>query len=437
MEKLSISCFAGLRDATFSLRPVTVLIGPQATGKSVVAKLLYFFRGVPVSIIEAVDNGIDWGQFRQDTENRFLRFFPPGTWGKNEFELDYSREEQVLGISGKRDGKGTDEPSVRLRLNEALREAFHSLADSLPKGADKGEESADSAGKQRLAWRESAVETLQQRFGTESGFQQIFVTAARAFVSQAKASVFTQLREGGALDPFVVEFGSFLEQTRNVLTHRGFYGNGKSASRATTASRRKDLQTLHEILARILRGKLVRTDAGEAVVAADGRVVPINLASSGQQEVLPLLLLLSRFFLIHHVHGRSIYVEEPEAHLFPFAQREIVDLLVEISNRRQDDMEVVLTTHSPYILTSLNNLLKAGQRYSEADATTKQKLAKIVPVSRALAPDRLAAYALNDGQNKSIVDEETGLIDPEAIDRVSEILAEEFHSLLWEGREDE
>ena len=108
--------------------------------------------------------------------------------------------------------------------------------------------------------------------------------------------------------------------------------------------------------------------------------------------------------------------------------------MIETFNLRQDQMELVLTTHSPYVLTSLNNLLKAGQRYAEADAPLKEKLAAVIPETRALRVEHLAAYALDGGEVSDIVDKESGLIDAAASDTVSEILAEQFHQLLWEGR---
>ena len=82
----------------------------------------------------------------------------------------------------------------------------------------------------------------------------------------------------------------------------------------------------------------------------------------------------------------------------------------------------------------MNNLLKAGQRYAEAEEPLKEKLAAIIPEARALQVEHLAAYALDGGEVRNIVDGESGLIDAAAIDTVSEILAEQFHQLLWEGR---
>jgi AAA ATPase-like protein len=436
MQKLAIARFAGLENVTFELRPLTVFIGPQATGKSVVAKLAYFFRGLPMAMLDAVQEGSNWEQFVESTKLRFLSFFPPAAWGTQGIEIEHATDGKTVTVRRKT-GRGTmsDEPEIHLTFAKTYRDVFDTIRREFPHITDRGaaEETAVGPLRPTFEWQRRAEHHVQEQFDSNAKFDQIFVTAARAFFSQAKATVFTQLREGGALDPFLVEFGAFLEQTRSVLRRRGFFG-GKTATRVPFRISKKDLEYLHSALVAILRGKLVRRDTGEAIQTSDGRVIPISMASSGQQESLPLLLLLARFFLVPHRLGRSIYVEEPEAHLFPSAQREVVELLVETFNRRMNGMEIILTTHSPYILTSLNNLLKAGQRYSEGDEALERKLAKIVPKIRALAPEHLAAYALENGGGKSIVDDETGLLDPAAIDRVSEILAEEFHNLLWEGR---
>jgi predicted ATPase len=50
-------------------------------------------------------------------------------------------------------------------------------------------------------------------------------------------------------------------------------------------------------------------------------------------------------------------VEEPEAYLFPVAQKQIIDLIALLAN--QNENQVIVTTHSPYILSSFNNLLYA------------------------------------------------------------------------------
>jgi hypothetical protein len=94
----------------------------------------------------------------------------------------------------------------------------------------------------------------------------------------------------------------------------------------------------------------------------------------------------------------------------------------------------VLTTHSPYILTSINNLLQAGKLYDGAGPDVK-RLEGVIPLSQTLRPGEVGFYALEDGGAKAIIDSETGLIDAAVIDGVSDEIATQFDELLLEGNE--
>lgn len=62
MERLLASNFAGLKSVELEIRPVTGFVGPQASGKSVLAKLLYSFREIASRLPAAVLNGQDGPQ---------------------------------------------------------------------------------------------------------------------------------------------------------------------------------------------------------------------------------------------------------------------------------------------------------------------------------------------------------------------------------------
>ena len=99
-------------------------------------------------------------------------------------------------------------------------------------------------------------------------------------------------------------------------------------------------------------------------------------------------------------------------------------------------MCLVITTHSPYILTSVNNLLQAGKLYGTASAEAKKRVAQIVSPSSILKPGEVAFFALENGGLKSILDPETGLINGAAIDQVSNDIAVQFDKLLSEAHEE-
>jgi len=163
-----------------------------------------------------------------------------------------------------------------------------------------------------------------------------------------------------------------------------------------------------------------------------GRKISVSNSSSGQQEVLPLALILRSIALSKptKIGGQSIYIEEPEAHIFPAAQRDMVELISTVYNSSKDNLQFFITTHSPYILTAFNNLLQAGFLAANATEEKKKEIARYVPTSRFLEPNDLAVYSLADGDCHSILDLETGLIDTNIIDDVSNELAIQFDQLL-------
>jgi ABC-type cobalamin/Fe3+-siderophores transport system ATPase subunit len=427
MEKIVISQFAGLDEVSLETGSVLVLIGPQATGKSVTAKLLYFFREIGSRLYSAVIDGRSVEEYRTECRKRFCRYFPPDNWGTKSFSIKYKINTHVLSVAYCiTEGKSAEE-SLEVSLSAfygTTLARFSERRQLLLAGAAEGDSEKRDALMKQL--RQELNDALDQALGSWSKFQQIFIPAGRAFFSLVQASVFRTLESGQDLDPFLVSFGAFLEESKGVLFDKR---ERRVFKKPIT---QKTRPTWLKTWAKILRADFTREKKRDFFEYPDGRHVRLAQASSGQQEALPLLLALARFKILSHVSGRAIYIEEPEAHLFPATQREIVELMAETFRAREKEMCVVVTTHSPYILTALNNLLQAGQRYSKADDALAAKLGQIVPKSRSLNPGEVVAYTLENGGARSIITPETKLIDASIIDEVSTQIAVEFDRLLWD-----
>ena len=81
------------------------------------------------------------------------------------------------------------------------------------------------------------------------------------------------------------------------------------------------------------------------------------------------------------------------------------------------DSSVVMTTHSPYVLTTLNLLLAATKAY-EVDLNSTTQL---VGEDYILSHNDISAYYINKkGELENLIDSETGLIMGEYLDSVSE-----------------
>lgn len=118
----------------------------------------------------------------------------------------------------------------------------------------------------------------------------------------------------------------------------------------------------------------------------------------------------------------QLYIEEPEQNLFPKSQSELVKEVVRVVKKAMEatdvqDSSVVMTTHSPYVLTALNVMLATAKAFERNPEKTMVLMGK----ENVMAHDRFSAYYINrEGLLQNLIDEETGLIMGEYLDSVSE-----------------
>lgn len=127
-----------------------------------------------------------------------------------------------------------------------------------------------------------------------------------------------------------------------------------------------------------------------------------------------------------------VIVEEPEAHLFPIAQKDVISLISLMLNLT--DSKAIITTHSPYILTSLNILLYSDK----VERNLKVKRSAVIDKSVRINYNMFGAYKFESGINESsnmenLLDEESHMIGTDYIDYVSSITNIELSKLLDES----
>jgi predicted ATPase len=123
-----------------------------------------------------------------------------------------------------------------------------------------------------------------------------------------------------------------------------------------------------------------------------------------------------------------VYIEEPEAHLFPSAQSLLMEFLIGSVTSGQNPRSLIITTHSPYIMGKINVFLKAG--HLSRRKKRNQDINQIVPRECWLSDNQLSAFAINDGQLIDIMDREDHLIDGRYLDQISEDISRDFSKLL-------
>ena len=403
-----------------------IFIGAQASGKSTICKIVYFCQKIRDYTLDFL---MDENQFVNNHQNEywnnFLKYLTKqfmGCFGKTthmqRFSIRYTFGEKYISIRLNKDGY------VRFSFDSALTEQIIALLN----------ESADM---------------YINKFGIEvsSLFQNIeAIGLMKKFLSKKLIAVFENDREiiyipaGRSLLATLSEQLQDLDVEELDLTMREFIQlirNTKSKFGTKIPEMVKNytktvkgqinnaaLEQAYELIKKILKADYTSENDGEKIYFDEYHWVKLMYGSSGQQEVLWILMLA--FVIILEQRKCFVVIEEPEAHLFPIAQKDIVSLISLMVNTTGSD--VIMTTHSPYILTSANILLYSAKVENNKGANRQV----VMPKSLRTSYSSFAAYKVGDGENviESLVDEESHMIDTAYIDSVSSITNRELDELL-------
>lgn len=414
-EKITIDGLGGLANAAFPLAKVTVLIGPQASGKSLAAKLIYFCKSYPREVFAGVIDELSKDHFEARLRQRFMDYFSSAL-SEKPFEVSYTLDQDSISIKAARQRKGSGANRVEINGSDFFDREYTTLRRVYGKQSKKIND-AESADGFDLTWRiqQSYQQRVRNRFGNQWSIQQVFLPAGRSYFSFLQGSIFSLISNNIPLDPFIKEFGSNYERYKNHFLR-------------APAEREKGI--LDQIEG-ILKGKFIRHNSQDCLLSTDGRTVPVSNSSSGQQEALPLAIMLQYFDRVRGaLFGRSVYIEEPEAHLFPDTQKQLMELLIYVLGMPSKNAQLLVTTHSPYVCAALNNLILAGDIASKSPITARRSLKKITSLGAYVDFDDLSVLALDSGSAKSILDKKSRLIDTSYLDAISEDLISQREQLL-------
>lgn len=88
-------------------------------------------------------------------------------------------------------------------------------------------------------------------------------------------------------------------------------------------------------------------------------------------------------------------VEEPEQNLFPTSQWNVLVSLLQMNNKCENN-QLIMTSHSPYIINYLALFVKAHSIKQIANAEQALRLGEIVPSGSYIHPAQLHVYEFND-----------------------------------------
>lgn len=393
MSKLRIKNFGAIKEADIEVKKINICIGYTSSGKSTVAKLLAIFNSIELL---SLPNG-GFSDFC-----RLLTVYCIDFTFHSDTELFYEQEKYYWRIKKDLFETNNQEDAFLLQhvsdlnvLIDALKErkdnlaSYHTLFQnitSLKNVYPKAEGVPDYI-----------ISNLVKLFikSTHKYREPVYLPAERLLVTSLSNKIFTYLNEGVSIPDCVTRFGALYERAKTEQKNISIHILGIKAS----FSKEKE---------------------DEISISGTGEVLKLKQASSGIQSVLPLWTVLNH--KLRPGGNRSlILLEEPELNLYPTVQIDFMNWVM--TKMRKSQSNLVITTHSPYILTAIDDLIMGGDVYTghKGEKEVIRKLASILPIQALINFDDVASYYFDgNGYVKDICDKDTRSVGAEYLDDASE-----------------
>ena len=438
MQKIEIKYLGPVQELEMDIKDFNLLIGEQATGKSTVAKAIYFFRIIKSTLTDylcqvydtALYNGNDVSDGFNKVLKKELKSIFISLFGYS-WDLDkrlYLKYEYASGIwIDVKLNKHGKRKYISVRYSPKLTQTLKDLEkEALELFEQKPETTIIS-----LAY--ASKERLRNYDNFKNSVSKIFDDYKETYYIPAGRSMLTLLVNNRSLlenDNLDLITRQFMQVIDNI--HRVFEDGIRNVhKRYPDGERRFDVTKTVEMLISDLKGDYLYNAGKEYIVVEDegehSEKIPINFASSGQQEVLWLLNQL--YILMLKKEKAFVIIEEPEAHLYPSLQSKVVEFISYFANI--NNSSILITTHSPYILTSVNTLYCAG-KVIEKNSTYSKKVYDIIDSNCEIDPQKVTALKINkDKSILNLINEELQELNTEMIDEISDSVNEKYMELYY------
>ncbi len=439
MQKIVIRNFRQISQAELEVKDFLFLIGEQASGKSTIAKLIYFFKSLKQDyfnlLYDSHKQPLCELQKKLITiiQNKFAVYFGYTSRLNDDFYIQYvfsTEKGYNLTLSKKK--------SLQIQFDAEYWDFISKKTIPLQKLLNRKDNSRNN-----FILQEKAKNALVSKMTTEVNKmffderETLFFPAGRnitvsypeqfqlLFFGELKSALYNNTETNTIDINLIKEFVSYSKFLAD-------YFNGIEENIENTPFRK----LVSSIISQILHGDYKNENGKERIFYTEKEFVPLNISSSGQQEVIRIIQ--DAIYILNEKQKASRIIEEPETHLFPKAQKLLIELLILVANKTNS--QLIITTHSPYVQSTFNNMLyytKVVKAQPDKinvieDFFSTEKLKISAKEYMNIDPDKFQAYALKVGSEvycQSILDRETQLIGDNSIDEETENINNEFDFL--------
>ena len=378
MATLTVKNIGPIREAELEVKKHTIFIGPQGSGKSTLAKLIAI----------GADEEIVYGA---DINQEILAKYSIS---------NYTGEGSYFSFEGKNYGIIYDSRIINIHYSEDVNSPIFDkdIFESFIKDPDIKSNMIN------ISQDRDFFERLLSNFALKRKILLMvssYVPAERTLLSILNNSIWNLIHSNVEFPKSITSFARLYAQNR------------LKSSGMRIPFLMIDYQSRNDV---------------DYISTKNGKELELSQSASGYQSLIPIFVVVEQQ---KQQSSHRFIIEEPELNLYPTAQKDLIYALIGglQPDIKYHDAEWVITTHSPYVLSAYNTLILAYKVASKSEEL-RAEVAKIIPSRCWINPDDFAAYYVDEGTTRSIINPKTGLIMDNELDDVSEQLAAEQDQLL-------
>ena len=394
MRKITIRNIGPIKDVTLNLNKVNVIMGPQSSGKSTIAKIISYCQWVEKRFI------LD-GEYKYDFSEQFMDFHRISeVYFSNDSLIEYKSNDVEISYSGKKKiqriqkiTKGLDFVNHKNIYIPAERN-FVSVIPNL----GKYKRTNDNIMNFLYDWYE-----VKKKYTKEKNFPVLNLNTSYYHIKATDSDmlVLNETKKEILLN----NASSGLQSILPMLILIDYLTKGLFDEKRPVSVDEK-------------------TEMDEMI-----KEVYKSFAQKTFINVIEIEKIINNIIEAREYNYSQFIIEEPEQNLFPEAQRDLVYNILRLINNNERDHKLLITTHSPYILYALNNcrmgyLVKAIMPKEEQNEL-KSKLSWI-------DPKLVSVWEIekDKGTIKLIQDAETGTVSKHYFNRIMNEVMDEYYEML-------
>lgn len=423
MCEIKIKKVGPVKEVSFTLNKFTVILGPQSSGKSTIAKILCQCQWLERRCFEDFDKVV--AQYQKDNYfiSALVKYHRMNGYFNEESEIVYKGDFVSITL---KEGKvtiklieGGYEKYIYPKLNYIP--ASRNVACLIP-NLKKYNEDNDNLLYFMYEWTDAKscqqdidlgeILDMPMKYHNDSENERDLILEENGSIELANASSgvlsllpLMAIAHYGLVDVYNRFKPLSAEQQKQFYEATEL---AKSITRKYEMLNKKELKKIPprealEILQQVMKNQMLTRIIMDPQVEAD---------------------LIKSASMKYFYKRTRLYIEEPEQNLFPDTQAKILYWLIALLQKSDREDSLLLTTHSPFILFALNNCMLYSLVKKDINSNNAPK-----SILAGINPKEISIYEIHAGELKSIQDSE-GLLNDNYINKAYRKIAQDYTAML-------